>query len=85
MTGSSSNESGWSDPTVDTLIAESRGEGDLAVRQEQLAEIQQIISHEGGVIIPYLMPILSATRDNVHGFTPNLFIFSQFVWLDPQN
>jgi peptide/nickel transport system substrate-binding protein len=85
MTGSSSNESGWSDPRVDALINESRGEGDLTVRKELLAEIQQIISQDGGVIIPYLMPILSATRDNVHGFTPNLFIFSQFVWLDPQS
>ena len=85
MTGSSSNESGWSDPRVDALINESRGEGDLTKRKEKLAEIQQIISHEGGVIIPYLMPILSATRDNVHGYTPNLFIFSQYVWLDPQS
>ena len=82
VTGGSFNESGWSDPRIDALVAESRGEGDLAVRKQQSAEIQQIISHEGGVIIPYLMPILTAARDNVRGYVPANFIYGQFVWLD---
>jgi peptide/nickel transport system substrate-binding protein len=85
VTGGSFNESGWSDPRVDALVAESRGEGDLTMRKEQSAEIQQIISHEGGVIIPYLMPILAAARDNVRGFVPSTFIYGQFIWLDSGN
>jgi len=81
VTDGTFNESGWSDPRLDELIADSRGERDLAVRKQQLAEIQQIISQEGGVIIPYLMPVLSAARNDVRGFVPSAFIFSQFVWL----
>jgi len=84
VAGSPFNESNWSDPRVDALIVESRGQRDLAVRKEQLAEIQRIISHEGADIVPYLMPFMSATRDNVRDFAPSQFILPQFIWMDQQ-
>lgn len=85
-TNSPFNESGWGDPRVDELIVASRGERDLAVRKQQLAEIQQTISRDGGVIIPYAMPVLSAVRDNVHGYVPSSYVMPKFfVWLAPQS
>ena len=75
------NESGWSDPRVDALITESRGQRDLALRKQQSAELQQIISSEGGGIIPYAIPLLTAVRSNVRGLVPNQFIYAQFIWM----
>ncbi len=80
-TGGSFNVSNWSDPQVDELIITSRGESDIAIRKEESAQIQQIISQEGGVIIPYLMPIIAATRTNVRGLIPSNFLSSQFIWV----
>lgn len=78
------NESGWSDPRASELIALSRGERDLAVRRQQSAELQQIISRDGGVMIPYSMPILTATSEKVHGVVPSQFIYPQFIWMTPE-
>ena len=78
------NESGWSDPRASELIALSRSERDLAVRRQQSAEIQQIISRDGGVMIPYSMPILTATSEKVHGVVPSQFIYPQFIWMTPE-
>jgi len=75
------NESGWSDPRVDELVVAARGERDMAKRQEQTAEIQQVISQEGAVIIPYLAPMLMATRTNVRGLIPSTFLDVQLIWL----
>lgn len=85
VTGAAYNASGWSDPQVDALVVQSHGERDLPARKELSATIQQMISHEGGVIIPYLMPIYVATRDNVRGLVPGLIIPAQFIWLDSGN
>jgi len=75
------NESGWSDPNVDELIATGRGKQDLEKRKAIYAEVQQIISEQGGVLIPYFAPFLQAIRSNLHGHIPGTRVAYQNVWL----
>jgi peptide/nickel transport system substrate-binding protein len=75
------NESGWSDPTVDELIAAGRAEQDAEQRKQIYAEAQQIISEQGGVLIPYFAPYLQAMRNRVQGHTPASRVVYQNVWL----
>jgi peptide/nickel transport system substrate-binding protein len=75
------NESGWGDPKLDDLIAKGRQERDPAKRRPIYAEIQKLISEQGGVLIPYFMPLYAATRANVNGYAPAAIIRPQFIWL----
>ncbi len=82
ITEGSYNESNWSNPTVDALIASASGEIDNAVRQTQYAEVQRIISRDGGVIIPYIAPVIVAARSHVQGIIPDSVIYPQYIWLN---
>lgn len=75
------NESGWGDPQVDELIAAGRAEQDMEKRKQIYAEAQQIISEQGGVLIPYFAPFLQAIRNTVQGHSPAPRIVYQNVWL----
>jgi peptide/nickel transport system substrate-binding protein len=75
------NESGWGDPDVDELIAAGRAELDVEKRKQIYAEAQQIISEEGGVLIPYFAPFLQAIRTTVQGHIPSPRIVYQNLWL----
>lgn len=75
------NESGWSDPKVEELIVAARGAQDLEQRKTLYAEVQQIISTEGGVLVPYFSPLLQAIRSNVQGHTPRSRAVLQGIWL----
>ncbi|MFZ4850281.1 MAG: ABC transporter substrate-binding protein [Caldilinea sp.] len=75
------NESGWSDPKVDELIVAARGTQDVNQRKAIYAEIQQVISEQGGVIIPYVAPTLQAIRNSVQGHIPGARIVGQNLWL----
>ena len=75
------NESGWSDPRAEELIAVARGEQDVEKRKALYAELQQLISEEGGVLIPYVAPLLQAVRKNVHGHIPALPTAAQKIWV----
>lgn len=75
------NESGWSDPNVDELIAAGRAEQDGEKRKEIYAEAQQIISEQGGVLIPYFAPYLQAVRKVVQGHSAGSRIVYQNLWL----
>jgi peptide/nickel transport system substrate-binding protein len=75
------NESGWSDPRADELIIAARGELDFEKRKAMYAEVQKMISEQGGVIVPYVAPYLQATRSNVHGHIPGPRIVFQNIWL----
>jgi peptide/nickel transport system substrate-binding protein len=78
------HESGLSDPKLDELITKGRGERDLAQRKQVYAEVQQWISQEGAVLIPYFAPLWVATRTNVQGLVPAALIRPQFIWLAPE-
>lgn len=75
------NESGWSDAKVDELIAAGRGEQDVEKRKAIYAEAQQIISEQGGVLIPYFAPFLQAIHSTVQGHIPGPRIVYQNLWL----
>lgn len=75
------NESGWSDPALDELIASARGETDRAKRAEMYAEVQRIISAEGGVLIPFFAPALQAARNQLRGHLPGPRLVFQNMWL----
>ena len=75
------NESGLSDPKLDDLIVAGRGELNGEKRHAIYAEIQQMISEQGGVLIPYFAPILQAVRSNVKGHIPGARVAYQNLWL----
>ncbi len=75
------NLSGWSTPRVDDLVAAGRGERDAEQRKAVYAEVQAIISEEGGVIIPYFAPYLQAIRSNLRGHIPGSRVVYQHLWL----
>lgn len=75
------NESGWSDPQVDELIVAAQGELDEAKRKEVYAQIQQIISEQGAMLIPYFATFIHAARANVQGLRPSVELHGRFLWL----
>ena len=48
---------------------------------ERRNELQQLISEEGGVLIPYVAPLLQAVRKNVHGYIPALPTAAHKIWV----
>ena len=79
--GAPYNESGWTSPEMDALIQAGRAEPDGAKRQEIYAEIQQILSEEGSVIVPYFQPLHAATTQAVQGYIPELYPQLRATWL----
>ena len=75
------NESKWSDPQVEAFIAQARSESNVEERATIYAEIQQQISQNGGVIIPYVTPILMAANTRVLGLVAQNPIYTQDIWL----
>ena len=79
------NESRYSNPRVDELIVNARGQADLADRRESYGEIQRILIDEVPRIIPVFRPIFQGLRHNVRGCEANqkaaeLLVFR--CWLD---
>jgi peptide/nickel transport system substrate-binding protein len=68
---SSWNESGFQSEELDTLLETARGEPDDALRAELYAQAQQLVHDEGGSIIPYHFPFMSAMRANVQNLGPD--------------
>lgn len=74
---SKGNESHWYNATLDTLIDQARGEANVEERHSLYYQAQQLLSEQGGVIIPYFLPTVMATRADVQGF-----ITHPSGWLD---
>lgn len=66
---------------MDELIAAGRAEQDGEKRKQIYAEAQQIISEQGGVLIPYFAPYLQAMRQVVQGHIAGSRIVYQNLWL----
>ena len=79
------NLSGWSDDRVDELVNNARQEREPAKRKQMYGEVQQRISQEGAVLIPYFAPGWIATRTHVQGIIPSNFIRAESIWLSPNN
>lgn len=80
---SSWNESDFRSPELDNLIETARGEPDEALRAELYAQAQQLVADEGGSIIPFYYPFISAMRANVQNFEPDPITTVNFrdTWL----
>lgn len=65
VTGAFYNEAFWSSPKVDALIADAKKELDDSKRATLLCEAQQIVSAEGGTILPIFVPWVDAHSTKV--------------------
>jgi len=62
------NETHWQNERFDKLLVEARGMLDENLRREMYREMQQIVSDDGGAIIPMFMNYLDARNNKVaHG------------------
>jgi peptide/nickel transport system substrate-binding protein len=65
------NESNFKNPELDRLIETARGESDNEQRAELYRQAQQLLHDEGGSIIPFYFPFVSAMRAEVHNLVPD--------------
>ena len=70
LSGGSWNESFYSNPEVDRLIAEGASTGDTEARKKAYGELQCLVIDEVPRIIPVFQPGLIGMRYNVHGLEP---------------
>lgn len=61
------NESHWSNPALDALVAEASRTSDPDARAALYSQIAQIFADEGPIIIPYFAPVIGAVSNNVVG------------------
>jgi peptide/nickel transport system substrate-binding protein len=61
------NETRWSDPELDALIAEAGATSDPAARTPLYHQIAAIFADRGPIIVPWFATIYGATRDTVSG------------------
>lgn len=65
VTGASYNESRWSDPELDALVAEAGMTADPVTRAALYGQIARIFAERGSIIVPFFAPIIGATREGV--------------------
>ncbi len=65
------NETFWKNETFDKMLASARSELDTAKRKQTYAELQRLLSDEGGAIIPVFIDFLEAGSNKVKGMGPH--------------
>lgn len=73
VTGAPYNESNFSDPDLDALVAAAGITTDPDARAELYQQIAQIFADRGPVIIPFFAPVIGAVSDRVQGLDMNPF------------
>ena len=63
------NESHWNNTKFDKLLTDARGETDSAKRKDYIWAMQEMLSKEGGVLVPGFRDYLSAHSKKVGGVT----------------
>jgi peptide/nickel transport system substrate-binding protein len=86
VTGSAWNETHWADAQFDKLVAQARGELNMAKRKELYCACQRLINDEGGEAIPAFQNILDAGSNKVGGMAlsplgPLGFWQTEGLWL----
>ncbi|TKC79270.1 ABC transporter substrate-binding protein [Trinickia terrae] len=82
------NESGWKNPKFDQLLLAARGEPDDAKRKQMYADMQVLVSNEGGIGIPTFISLLDGYDKRLKGLgsipTGGMmgFSFAEHVWLE---
>ncbi|HEY0214319.1 MAG TPA: ABC transporter substrate-binding protein [Paenirhodobacter sp.] len=85
---SSQNDTHWANATFDAKLLQARAMLDDAKRAEIYAELQQIVSDDGGAVIPMFGDYLDAVSNKLGGVTPHpMFNFmgarmAEKVWLN---
>ncbi len=67
--GGGSESPYFSDDELDELITEARSTTDTEARAELYADAQEIIAERGYALVPYEMPLVTATGSDVSGFS----------------
>jgi peptide/nickel transport system substrate-binding protein len=62
------NESFWKREDFDKLLRQARGELDFDRRKAMYADLQRMVSEDGGEVIPMFNNFLFGAVDNLHGF-----------------
>ncbi|WP_062013645.1 ABC transporter substrate-binding protein [Aureimonas sp. AU4] len=85
---SSQNDTHWKNAEFDKLLVEARAMLDQGKRAEIYAHLQELVSNDGGAVIPMFGDYLDAVSTQVKGVTPHpMFNFmgarlAEKVWLD---
>jgi peptide/nickel transport system substrate-binding protein len=84
LSSSPNNESFVKSPALDRLIAAGRAEPNPRKRAAIYVRAAKLISSEGGEIIGYLSPFITAARRNVHAYraTPLTVPDLRATWMD---
>ena len=73
------NETNWNRPDVDELLIAARQELDVAKRTQLYHDIQELISMEGGAIIPQFQQLLFGSSKKLAGFHTSPFGDGNFI------
>ena len=73
------NETNWNRPDVDKLLLAARQELDVPKRTQMYHDIQELISMEGGAIIPQFQQLLFGSSKKLGGFYTSPFGDGNFV------
>ncbi|MFQ3657377.1 MAG: ABC transporter substrate-binding protein [Anaerolineae bacterium] len=73
VTGASFNESRWSDPELDALVAQAGATADVDERAALYRQIALIFAERGPIIVPFFAPIIGFTTDRVSGLDMHPF------------
>jgi len=82
------NETQWKNPRFDELLKQGRVELDKSRRKAIYCEAQQLLSDEGGALIPAFINYIDAKRSIVKGWEPYPAFtllggeFFETAWLD---
>jgi peptide/nickel transport system substrate-binding protein len=82
------NEAGWKNEKFDQLLVAARGETDAAKRAQMYADMQVMVSNEGGIGIPMFLSSLDAQNKKLKGLIPIPLggmmgsNFAENVWLE---
>ncbi len=78
------NEYNYSNPEVDRLLEAGRTETDIEKRKPIYAQVQQIVSEDGPVVVAYHKTYITAYRNQVKGYTahPIRWVDLRETWLE---
>jgi len=83
-TGSVWNESHWSNPEFDTLLEEFDRTLDQEARVGQLAQLTELLSNDGPVIVPGFRQDFATMVSKLHyNLHPQAFVWLGDTWLEP--
>lgn len=82
--GAAWNESKWSNPEFDKLLAEAEGYLDIEKRRAVTAKLQQIMLDDGPAVIPLWRAIFNYTDKKIKGYKihPSVYIEAREMWVE---